>query len=102
MCAFLEDWLPKVLSDTFSVAPIIERAHRVGQINPNCPTAPRTIVMKFLNYKDREKTLRATRKLIEIKYGDQRFNHFPDLSAETHQQQRRFDALKALLRSMDL
>ncbi len=65
-CAFLEDWLPKVLTDCFSTIPTIERAHRVGQINAN---RPRPIVMKFLNYKDREKTLRAARKLKELRYG---------------------------------
>lgn len=87
VCAFLEEWLPKVLTDCFTAAPIIERAHRVGQINPNRPAAPRTIVMKFLNYKDREKTLRAARKLKEIHYGDHRISLFPDLSAETRQRQ---------------
>lgn len=99
-CAFLEDWLPKVLTDCFSAAPIIERAHRVGQINPNRPSTPRTIVMKFLNYKDREKTLRAARKLKEIRYGDNRISLFPDLSAETRQ--RCFDGVKAQLRSRDI
>ncbi|KAI2645847.1 LINE-1 type transposase domain-containing protein 1 [Labeo rohita] len=98
-CAFLEDWLPKVLTDCFSTTPIIERAHRVGQINAN---RPRPIVMKFLNYKDREKTLRAARKLKELRYGDQRVNLFPDLSAETRQRQRCFDGVKAQMKSMDI
>ncbi|KAI2645992.1 LINE-1 type transposase domain-containing 1 [Labeo rohita] len=98
-CAFLEDWLPKVLTDCFSTTPVNERALRVGQINVNCP---RPIVMKFLNYKDHEKTLRAARKLRELRYGDQQVNLFPDLSAETRQCQRCFDGVKAQLKSMDI
>ncbi|RXN36128.1 LINE-1 type transposase domain-containing 1 [Labeo rohita] len=73
-CAFVEDWLPKVLTDCFSTTPIIERAHRVGQINVNCP---RPIVKKYLNYKDREKTLRAARKLKELRYRDQQVKPVP-------------------------
>lgn len=58
--------------------------------------------MKFLNYKDRKKTLRAARKLKELRYGDQSVNLFPDPSAETRQRQRCFDGVKAQLRSMDI
>ena len=75
--------------------PSIERAHRVGQVNPSWSSAPRLIVMKFLNYKDREKTLRATRKQKEVRYENQRVNFFPDLSAETRQRQRQFNGVKA-------
>ncbi|GAA6068639.1 uncharacterized protein LOC122824645 [Tachysurus ichikawai] len=39
VCTFLENWLPNLLSNTFKSALVIERAHRVRQINPNRPTA---------------------------------------------------------------
>lgn len=97
-CAFLENWLPNLLTGTFDCAPVIERAHRIGQINPNRPTASRPIVMKFLNYKDKEKSLRAARRLKELRYEGQRVSLFPDLSTETRQRQRQFDSVKAQLR----
>lgn len=97
-CAFLENWLPKILTDTFDHAPVIERAHRIGQIHPNRPTTPRPIVMKFLNYKDKEKCLRAARRLKELQYDGKHVSLFPDLSTETRQQQRQFDGVKAQLR----
>lgn len=102
MCAFIEGLLSKVLNDTFSSTPVIERAHRVGQVNPNCPTTSRAIVMKFLNYQDKEKALRAARKMKELRYEGQRISLFPDLSAETRQRQRQFDGVKAQLRGMEI
>lgn len=62
ICSFLENWLPKVLGDTLTFTPVIERAHRGGQANMSWSSAPRPIVIKFLNYKDRENTLRAARR----------------------------------------
>ncbi len=35
MCSFLENWLPNALGDTLIPTPVTERAHRVGQVNPN-------------------------------------------------------------------
>uniref|UniRef100_A0A9J8B859 LINE-1 type transposase domain-containing 1 n=1 Tax=Cyprinus carpio carpio TaxID=630221 RepID=A0A9J8B859_CYPCA len=75
-CAFLENWLPNLLTGTFDCAPVIERAHRIGQINPNRPTASRPI----------------------LRYEGQRVSLFPDLSTETRQRQRQFDSVKAQLR----
>lgn len=103
MCAFLEEWLPKTLGDTLTPAPVIERAHRVGQVNPSrSSTAPRTIIMKFLNYRDCEKTMRAARRLGEVRHENHRLGFFPDLSSETRQRQRQFDGVKARFRAMDI
>ncbi|CAM4706512.1 unnamed protein product [Leuciscus chuanchicus] len=35
MCAFIEDLLPRVLNDTFSSTPVIERAHRPKRVSAN-------------------------------------------------------------------
>lgn len=102
MCNFLEGWLSAVLGDAVTPIPVIERAHRIGQVNSARFSAPRSIVIKFLNYKDREKTLRAARKLKEVRYENHRVSFFPDLSAETRQHQRQFDGVKAQFRSMNI
>lgn len=90
MCSFLENWLPN------------EQAHHVGQVNSSRSSAPSPIVMKFLNYKDREKTLRTARKQKEVRYGNQRVSLFPDPSAETRQRQQQFDGVMAHPRAMDI
>ncbi|KAL0153442.1 hypothetical protein M9458_050846 [Cirrhinus mrigala] len=87
----------------FGSPPVFERALRVGQVNPNRLSIPRVIVIKFLNYQDREKALRAARKK-ELRYKGQRISLFPDLPTETRQRQRQFDSLtvKAQLGGMEI
>ena len=70
---FKESWADserkvcKVLKDNLQIQdrPVIERAHRVGRIKPE---RNRPIVVKFLNYKDRESILLNARKLRGTSY----------------------------------
>lgn len=34
LCTFLENWLPKALSDMFTTAPVVAWAHRIGPVDP--------------------------------------------------------------------
>ena len=56
-CIFLEKWIPEMLgAGSFSAPLAIERAHRVpsGRPKPNAP--PRALLIKFLNYKDKNQS----------------------------------------------
>lgn len=75
MCGFLEKWFRDTLGEGFTVSPIIERTHRIGPFNPKS-TSPRVVIMKFLNYRDREPTLRTGRKMTEVRYENQRVTFF--------------------------
>ena len=101
MCGFLEKWLQDTLGEGFTVPPIIERAHRIGPFKPKS-TSPRVVIMKFLNYRDRETTLRTARKTTEVRYENQRVAFFPDLSAETRKLQQRFNGVKTQLRALNI
>lgn len=101
MCNFLEKWLRHTLGEVFTVCPIIERAHRIGPFDPKS-TSPRVVIMKFLNYRDRETTLRAARKMTEVRYENQRIAFFPDLSTETRKLQQRFNGVKTQLRALNI
>ncbi|KAJ8004358.1 hypothetical protein DPEC_G00158340 [Dallia pectoralis] len=101
MCGFLEKWLQDTLGEGFTVSPIIERAHRIGPFNPKS-TSPRAVVMKFLNYRDRETVLRTARKMTEVRYENQRVAFFPDLSAETRKLQQHFNGVKTQLRALNI
>ena len=69
MCAFLEKWIPEVLGvHIFPQPMLMERAHRIGRPGVNraeagdCPgERPRVVVMKFLNYTDKSRVMRAAR-----------------------------------------
>lgn len=80
---------------------MIERAYRVGQINTARSSAPRPIVIKFSNYKDRETTLQTAREQREVRYDNDQVSFFPDLSPGTRQRQLLFDAVKARLHTLN-
>lgn len=101
MCGFLEKWLPGALGNCFTSPPVIERAHRIGPLNRGV-TTPRVVIMKFLNYRDREAAMSAARKKKEIFYESHRLSLFPDLSPETRRMQRRYDGVKAKLRTLNI
>lgn len=103
MCAFLEGWLPGALgTDTFLTPPIIERAHWIGRPPTGRDPRPRAVIMKFLNYKDKELAARAARLKKTVQYKNQNVRFYPDYSAETHRQQRLFDPVKKQLQIMGL
>ncbi len=59
-CKFLEKWLPEVLGTTLQNPVLIERAHRIGPRREGNAT-PRTLIMRFLNYRDKEAILNAAK-----------------------------------------
>lgn len=61
MCGFLENWLPDALDLSPMRQPLVlERAHRIGP-KRDTDTPPRTVIMRFLNYKQKEMVFRAAK-----------------------------------------
>ncbi len=58
--------------------------------------------MKFLNFQDKVRVMRAARAKGRIVYGEQEVKFFPDLSAELLHQRRHFDCVKQQLRSLNI
>lgn len=102
--AFLEKWLPEALGPaTFPRPPLIERAHRLpGRTQPNRSAIPRVLIVKFLNFQDKVRVMRAARAKGKVICGGQEIMFFPDLSAELHRRRRGFDRVKQQLRSMNI
>ncbi|KAL7872549.1 hypothetical protein SRHO_G00075320 [Serrasalmus rhombeus] len=61
---------------------------------------PRVVIIKFVNWRDRETVLKAARKTTDLRYENHRVSFFPDLSAETRKLQRNFDDVKARFRAL--
>ncbi|KAI2644157.1 LINE-1 type transposase domain-containing protein 1 [Labeo rohita] len=93
-CVFLENWLPEVLN--------LERAHRVGQKSMSNIAAPRTMIMKFLNYKDKMIVIRAARAKGQILFRNRPVRFYEDLATGVHKKQKEFDAVRQQLRSMGI
>ena len=100
-CTFLEKWIPSVPGLKTSTTLALERAHRIGpqprNVNNSTPP-PRTLIMKFLNYKQKEEVLRAAKVKGTFKYKEYTIRLFPDVSAETHKKQRAYDGIRQKLR----
>lgn len=78
---YLETLLIKTYGrEAFSVMFVVERAHSIPAKPPPGGAHPQTFIAKFLNFKDRDKILRLTRKQGNIPMGNGQVAVFPDFS----------------------
>ena len=100
--AFLQTWLPEIFGpDTFPSPVVIERAHRLpGRQDPSGP--PRALIMKFLNYQDKVRVMRAARQKGKVMFREHHVMFFPDLSVEVQKQRRQYNDVKQKLRELHL
>lgn len=97
-CSFMEKWI----ADTLKIAPpVLERAHRITA-SQSSTRYPRTVIIKCLNYKDRENILKAARIQKEVTYQNNKIRFLPDLPAEVYKQQRMYDGVRKRLREHGL
>ncbi len=83
----------------------IERAHRIGYMRKpqaDAKSIPRVMIVKFLDYRDKERVMRAARTKKDVLFQNHRIMFFPDLSAEVNKQRRQFDEVKKKLRAKGL
>lgn len=97
---FLENWIPDALGMDSRETLVIERAHRIGILtnNDSRRTRPRTLIMKFLNFQDKERVLKAARIKGNVLYNNEQIRFHPDLSAGVHKMQREYDDVRRKLR----
>ncbi len=101
--ASLESWLPEALNlALLRTALILERAHRVGQKSQSNTATPRTLIMKFLNYKDKTTVIRAARAKRQILFRNHQVRLYEDLATGVHKKQKEFDAVRQQLRAMGI
>ena len=73
--------IKKIIKEELGIENVeIERAHRIGKEERDDPSEKRTIMAKFLNYKDKEKVMREYRS---CKLGKERLYINEDFSEET-------------------
>lgn len=104
---FITKWLPEALGATTFPAPlIIEAAHRLPgrerRWRSNRPQPPKVFILKFLNFQDKVRAMKAARAKGKVMCGDHQVMFFPDLSAELHRRRRRFDPVKQQLKSLNI
>ncbi|KAL3058104.1 hypothetical protein OYC64_010309 [Pagothenia borchgrevinki] len=101
-CLFLEKWIPEALDiPSLNSKLTLVRAHRIGQrSDPNAP--PRTLIMTFLNDRDKMTVLKAVTAKKQLLYKDRPVRLYPILAARIHKKQKEFDAVRQKLRTMGI
>lgn len=94
---FIKEMLPQWLGTEPDRAFTLERAHRT--LAPAIPNQNRAVLLRFLNYQDKEFVLRATRQR-DITHDGSKLAFAQDFSAETMRRRREFNAVKKLFVDM--
>lgn len=101
-CCFLENWIPEALgAATLQPSVVLERAHWIGPVRDTNPP-PRTLIRKFLNYKDKQAVVTATRAKKDIWYKDQQVRFYSDLAEGIHQLRKQFNLIRHELRNLGI
>uniref|UniRef100_A0A087YRQ6 L1 transposable element RRM domain-containing protein n=1 Tax=Poecilia formosa TaxID=48698 RepID=A0A087YRQ6_POEFO len=102
LCAFLEKWIPEALgSEKLQTSLSLERAHRLGPRKDGA-SRPRALIMKFLNFREKQAVIRVAREKKDIFYKDKRVHFYPDLATGLHQQRKKFDPIREVLRNLNI
>ena len=92
---FLENWFVKLFGkESFSQAFTIERAHRVPFKPPPTGGRPRSMLLKFLNYRDKESLLRKSREMGEVFFEGSKVSFYPDFSPQLQKRRAGFLEVK--------
>lgn len=100
---FAEEFFKNLLGFT-DVPPtyVVERAHRVptGRVIPGSP--PRPFLVRFLNYRDRDRILSEARKHPTLKHCNSSILLFPDFSADLQRKRKTFNDVRRRLRDKNI
>lgn len=99
---FLEKWLREVFGASLPSPVVIERAHRIGRPPAAEQRYPRVMIMKFLNFCDRQRVMEAARKMKAVTYQQHKVMFFPDFSMDVRKQRRQFDGVKKRLQALNI
>lgn len=100
VCAFLERWLLEALGEQLRSPIVLERAHRIGPKNDKA-TRPRVMIMRFLNFKDTQAVLQATRGK-KVYFEDKEVLFYSDLATGVLELRKKFDPVREELRKLRL
>lgn len=79
----------------------LERAHRLGP-RADGASRPRALIMKFLNYREKQAVDRAAWEKKDIFYKEHRVCFYPDLATGLHQLRKKLDPIREELRKLGI
>lgn len=97
--SFLESWFTQEFGkDCLSPCFVLERAHRVPGRPLPAGNPPRTMVIRLLNYRDRDAILQAARIKGSLKINNASVSLFPDYSPAVRASRAKYQHIKLKLR----
>lgn len=100
---FMEEWLREhVAGEDLSPYFCVERAHRIPTGRPKPGANPRPLILKILNYRDRDILLQKARDKGTILFENQRVSLYPDYTVAVQKQRFSFQLIKQKLRAAHL
>ncbi|KAL1246967.1 hypothetical protein QQF64_034288 [Cirrhinus molitorella] len=95
---FLQTSIPTLVGLPADFPPLeIERAHRALVSSPDANKPPRSVLVRFLRYSQKEAVLKAALKKRDILYNESKIRFYSDLSAEVLRKRREFDSVGKLM-----
>lgn len=103
---FFESWLPRVLKMTTKAGRIkLERAHRTRAPKPSPNRSPRSLLLRFHTFRDKQRVMEAARRASQdggLTYNGARVSFYSDFSATVMKKRKAYDAVKQRLRERGL
>lgn len=95
-------WIPESQNKTeLKSQVVLERVNRIGPLR-DIKTPPRTLIIKFLNYKDKVTVDNVVQAQGEIKYQDQQVWFYYDSTAGIQQLSKQVDLVRKELHSLGI
>ena len=98
---FFQDWIKNCLGVQRPGGIEIERAHRALRPKPSANEKPRSVLIKFLRFQDREMVLKSVGRNIRegkpIKYKGNKLLFYPDISNALLKRKKEFNKAKNIL-----
>uniref|UniRef100_A0A3B3TI85 L1 transposable element RRM domain-containing protein n=1 Tax=Poecilia latipinna TaxID=48699 RepID=A0A3B3TI85_9TELE len=99
MVGYVERLIPRLLGEDHFPTPVtIERAHRLGRATDRT----RPILVKFLNFRDKDKVLRSARDKGTVLLDNNRVSFYPDYSIEVQRKMLAFNEVKKKVREKNI
>lgn len=103
---FFESWLPRVLKMTTKAGRIkLERAHRTLAPKPDPNRSPRSVLLRFHAFRDKQRAMEAARRVSQdggLTYNGARVSFYSDFSSTVIKKRKAYDAVKQRLRERGL
>ena len=101
---FMDKLIPHLLGkENFPTPPVIEKIHRTPTARrQDSKAGPRPILVRFLNFQDKQRVLRLAREKKELVFKGVRIHIYPDYSAALTQTRRLFDPIKKKCQERDI